>query len=192
MKKLHYLFPICLALTFCKQKDESTTIQQVDTEIHIQEQMADSVRRQQDIAIKKAEAIVSKINKSPKVAKLLPSASSLSSTGKITKVEGKVIQDSSTYDSTRAVLIQKEKDCDSCAKVVTDLQQTIQAERQIRDGLEASLNKKSDILNDSISSMTKQHKKDVRKAQWKGIKKGVVGVLLVIIAIFTFDKVSNL
>jgi len=191
MKKFQYIIPICLVLTFCKTK-ESATIQQVDAEIHIQEQMADSARKQQDIVIKKGDAIVTKIKKSPKVSQLLPSISDLPTKGKIAKVDGKVVQDSSTYDSTRIILIEKEIDCDSCAKNITELKQTIQTERQIRDDLEVSLNKKSDILSDSVASMTKQHKKDVRKAQWKGIKKGIVGVLLAVAAIFTIQKVSTL
>lgn len=191
MKKLQYVLPICLALAFCKTK-ESTTVQQVDAEIHIQEQLADSARKQQDIVIKKGDKVVARIKKAPKTSNLLPDVVSLLTTGKIAKVGGKIIQDSSTYDSTRQALIEKEKDCDSCAKSIIDLKQTIQAERQVRDGLETSLNKKSEILNDSIVSMTKQHKKDVRKAQWKGIKKGVVGVLLAVAAIFTYNQITKL
>lgn len=190
MKKLQYILPICLVLTFCKTK-ESATVQQVDAEIHIQEQMADSARKQQDVVINKGDKIVAKIKKSPKVLQLLPSISDLPTKGKIAKIDGKVVQDSSSYDSTRTVLIEKEIDCDFCAKNITDLKQTIQTERKVRDALEAFLNKKGKILNDSIVSMTKQHKKDVRKAQWKGIKKGVVGVLLAVAAIFTIQKVSN-
>lgn len=191
MKKLQYILPICLALTFCKTK-ESTTVQQVDAEIHIQEQMADSARKQQDIVIKKGDKVVAKIKKAPKVSQLLPSISDLPTKGKIAKMDDKVVQDAFTYDSTRTVLIEKEIDCDSCAKNITELKQTIQTERQIRDDLEVSLNKKSKMLNDSIASMTKQHKKDVRKAQWKGIKKGVVGVLLAVVAIFTYDQITKL
>lgn len=190
MKKLQYILPICLSLSFCKTKDVPAEIKQVDIAIQQQTHLSDSVRKQQDIVIEKGDKVTTKIKKSSKVSKLLPSVSTLPSTGKIAKVGGKVVQDSSTYDSTRAVLIQKEKDCDSCVKVVEELKQTIKSEREFRDALESSLNKKSDILNDSIVTIGKQHKKDIRKAQWKGAKKGVVGVLLVIIAIFTFNQVS--
>jgi hypothetical protein len=90
----------------------------------------------------------------------------------------------------RVVLIQKEKDCDSCVKVVETLKQTIQSERDIMDALVSSLNKKSDILNDSIASMTKQHKKDLRKAQWKGAKKGFLAVILVVASIFVIANLQ--